>query len=284
MPHSWVRHTNHLVLSPANRADFQAFVVDLLKRGHREEAAKLWDSVFEVIHRVWWDGPLIEVPELAPMRTVVCTDPECRRCQDGRGGFIFPFLGAWSARGVVIPPDVPPAAAWEHHHRNNIKMDALLVEIYSSGLEVADICPPLWDVTLSRTQSAFGHAGLLDLRTQWRIWQWGCQIWQDTAAGPFPSRSAAIFDPRRKAQRAIRTWMASTAEGDFDGLPQLCEVCAAPASRCYVACGHGLCRSCYREGARCCDLARGGVSSHVQLDATDAEQLVAGFDDPWDAA
>ena len=50
--------------------------------------------------------------------------------------------------------------------------------------------------------------------------------------------------PRCKAQRAIRTWMASTAQGDNDGLPRVSEACGAPASRCFVACGHGLCQSC----------------------------------------
>ena len=43
------------------------------------------------------------------------------------------------------------------HYANNIKMDALLVEIYSSGLQVADFCPPLWDVTLSRATTTLGH-------------------------------------------------------------------------------------------------------------------------------
>ena len=58
------------------------------------------------------------------------------------------------------------------HYANNIKMDALLVEIYSSGLEVADFCPPLWDVTLSRASTTFYLEGHVWVGAPCSSWIW----------------------------------------------------------------------------------------------------------------
>lgn len=86
------RHTPFTVLSSASRAAFQTFVWGLLQRD-ATAASLLWDAVYQVVHQPWPELPVIDVPSMGPMRTVVCTVEGCQRCLQGRGGYVFPFMG-----------------------------------------------------------------------------------------------------------------------------------------------------------------------------------------------
>ena len=119
------RHTSHTVLSAATRTAFNAH--------ERDEALQLWGSVFEVVHMPWPSTEVLDVPGLPARRTVVCTQANCARCLSGRSGFVFPFIGAWCRRRVIVAHGLAPSNAWEALESSNVLMDSMLVEAYSSG-------------------------------------------------------------------------------------------------------------------------------------------------------
>lgn len=75
--------------------------------------------------------------------------------------------------------------------------------MYSSGREVADFCPKLWDATMARTSHALGNADMASLRSMWRTWQQGSFLWMDPASLDVPSREAYVAESA-KAHRAMR--------------------------------------------------------------------------------
>ena len=162
-------HTDCVVLSAANRAAFQGYVHELLSAGHHAEAEAAWDSVFEVVHRPW-AGPVVELPPLRPMRIVVCTKTDCIRCREGRSGFVFPFLGPWSRRRDIVAHGLDPATAWEAYNHNEATMDRILIAMYSSGWQVPDFCPPIWDRPPQKRCSQPGVLGSSENLDGFHLW------------------------------------------------------------------------------------------------------------------
>ena len=97
-------YTEARTLGPASFHDFRAHVRSLLGAGKLTQAARLWQSVLEVVHLPIPAPNLLDIEGLPPLRRVVCTTVPCAHCDEGsRGLSEFPWLGTWSHRGVVIP-------------------------------------------------------------------------------------------------------------------------------------------------------------------------------------
>ena len=220
------RHTSHTVLSVATRAAFNQHVVALLQADEREEALQLWASVFEVIHMPWPSTHVLDVPGLPAIRTMVCTQASCARCLSGRSGFVFPFIGAWCNRRVIVANGLSPGDAWAALDTSRAFLDVMLVEACSSGWDLADFVPPLWDAVLERFASAPGCADLELVRRTWRWWQLGSRTWLDRG-NPAPPKEIGWTGQytHRAAHRSMAGWMAFAVEGQEGYLPLPCQRC-----------------------------------------------------------
>ena len=167
---SVVRHTEWTVLSAAARASFAGHIAELLRAGRHAEAHRLWDEVFEVVHKPWPQQYPLDVEGMPPIRMLVCTVESCARCLAGRGGFCFPFLGPWCRRRVVVTPGQSPSEAWDSLAANTEHMDLLLLEIYGSQWHVQDFCPRIWDRALELVVDGPGCASRTSVRQAWRKW------------------------------------------------------------------------------------------------------------------
>ena len=112
------------VLSPASWLDFSAHIRELLECGRRAAALQLWDSVCEIVHL---GSPcstsVLQVQGMPPLLQVPCCNENCRRCEEHRGGFQFPWLGTWSRRAVLVQSGTPLNEAWASYHLNEEKLD-----------------------------------------------------------------------------------------------------------------------------------------------------------------
>ena len=93
MPSSSAVHTTDCILHPAARIDFEQHVRLLWEAGRKDEAETLWNSVVEVQHQPAPRAPILHGTDLPAMAAVPCTEPECERCANRRGGFRFPWIG-----------------------------------------------------------------------------------------------------------------------------------------------------------------------------------------------
>lgn len=242
-----VRHTEWTVLSAATRASFAGHIADLLRNGHKGEAHRLWDEVFEIVHKPWPQQYPLDVEGMPPIRMLVCTVESCERCLSGRGGFVFPFLGPWCRRRVVVTPGDAPSAAWDSLAANTEHMDLLLLEIYGSRWEVQDFCPRIWDRALELVVDGPGCASRDSVRQEWRKWQLGTHLWRDPGQMEVPSLAQGRENTLRKAHRSIMGWLAHVSDGETSGLPLSCGWCGALTRHACPFCLQGLCIHCDRE-------------------------------------
>ena len=228
---------------------------------------------------------MVDLVGLPPLRQAVCTSATCERCQKQKGGFTFPFLGLWSRRRVIVCSEESSDDVWTAWSQSKANMDTLLCEMYSSGREVADFCPKLWDSTMARTSHALGNANMASLRSMWRSWQLGSLQWMDPACLDVPSRREAYVADRAKAHRAMRCWMASTALGTESALHGACLLCGGPATRYCEYCRQGVCDECQEFDLGCCLQGALDATRSVVVPTTSIVQLVgSALDDPWAAA
>ena len=100
-----VVHTSQPILSAENLADFQRFMGELDRAGRESHFWQMWGAVWEVCHLPVPDEVLTHLSlggRQVPLRRFVCVAPECRRCNQGVGGFQFPFLGPWRHKQNAI--------------------------------------------------------------------------------------------------------------------------------------------------------------------------------------
>lgn len=71
----------------------------------------------EVIHAPFESQPIGEFQDLPPLQRSPCTQFPCERCLLARGGFKFPWVGAWTPRGTIVPHGLAPGEARRHHAR-----------------------------------------------------------------------------------------------------------------------------------------------------------------------
>ena len=75
--------------------------------GRSEEYWSIWRRVAEIVHIPAPEPNISEIPYrggVLPLRRIVCTEAQCRRCDKGLGGFKFPWLGPWSKMAAVVEP------------------------------------------------------------------------------------------------------------------------------------------------------------------------------------
>ena len=123
------------VLSAAAFLEFRPQVDALLAQGGWAGALRLWSSVVMFEHMPPstrpGDGPSV-----------------CPRCDQGRGGYLFPWIGIWNHRGTVVPSGLTPQQAWDRHARLEASMDLLLLQPYR-----APYFPMTWPSCPSRPSS-----------------------------------------------------------------------------------------------------------------------------------
>ena len=90
---SVVRHTEWTVLSAAARASFAGHIAELLRAGRHAEAHRLWDEVFEVVHKPWPQQYPLDVEGMPPIRMLVCTGKLCQM-SGWPWRLLLPVLGA----------------------------------------------------------------------------------------------------------------------------------------------------------------------------------------------
>ena len=207
MSHKVLVHTSDKVLHPGARHDFQRHVESLVKHGQRETAAELWSAVAEVQHLPVPEVPVLDNQELGPMAAIVCTEQECIRCREHRGGYRFPWLGRWS-RSAALPKEGADApGAWHEWSSCETRLDLLQLAMHDSGWRLQDFLPPEWSEVLSRASRFPGCAPLGRVFEVWRTWQLGSPVWIDPFSVPAPSPSEALAGNWSRAHRAMLSWL-----------------------------------------------------------------------------
>jgi hypothetical protein len=133
-------HTDQVLLSTGAWMDFSQHVHTLLLDGKDEEARTLWDSVFEVVHMgVDPSTPVLQSPDMPPIRRMPCCKTPCARCENRRGGFQFPFIGTWTHRAVFAQEALSVASNWDRYHAHpHETLDLVAVQMYASGHSVQE--------------------------------------------------------------------------------------------------------------------------------------------------
>ena len=256
MSQSLVVHTVDKVLHPGARHDFQQYVESLVKDGQREEAAELWSAVAEVQHLPVPGVPVLDCRELGSMAAIVCTEVDCIRCREHRGGYRFPWIGRWSRSAVLPREGADPPEAWREWSECETKLDLLQLAMHDSGRRIQDFLPPEWSEVLSRASSFPGCAPLGRVFEVWRTWQLGSPVWIDPFSVPAPSRSEALAGNWSRAHRAMLSWLDADP---YLLLPRTCIQCGE-ASR--NVCGDGMeavCHTCLDEARA----ARGPILGQI---------------------
>ena len=155
-----VVHTSHPILSAENLVDFQRFMGELDRAGRESHFWQMWGAVWEVCHLPVPDEVLTHLSlngRQVPLRRFVCVAPECRRCNQGVGGFQFPFLGPWSRE--LVCPDLG-LSGYEARRalatcRTVMSQEQRVQR--SSGVLVTDLIPPpIWRAELNSLRDRAG--------------------------------------------------------------------------------------------------------------------------------
>jgi hypothetical protein len=242
--------TEARTLGPAAFHDFRAQVRTLMASGKITQAARLHQSVFEIVHLPIPAPNLLDIECLPPLRRVVCTAVPCERCDEGRQSMSeFPWLGTWSHRGVVSPPYLTLSQATEHYMasvRAHAYMDLLLLEPVLSPLTVRDILPismewlEVFAQPYNRRDREFD---MPELFAAWRAWQQGRRAWRDPSLEPVQPPHICRINTSARAGRALWGWLGSLDSRDAE-FPPMCRSCGDPTRmRCYL-CDASLCNHC----------------------------------------
>ena len=243
-------YTEARTLGPASFHDFRDHVRSLLGAGKLTQAARLWHSVFEVVHLPIPAPNLLDIECLPPMRRVVCTAVPCVHCDEGRRGLSeFPWLGTWSHRGVVTPLHHSLSQSLEHYMRSvraNAYMDLLLLESVLSPLTIRDIMPISIEclVVLAQPYNRRDREfDMPELFAAWRAWQQGRRAWRDPSLEPVQPPHICRICTSARAGRALWGWLGSLDIRDHE-FPPMCRSCGDPTRmRCYL-CDASLCNHC----------------------------------------
>ena len=109
-------HTDRPTLATAAYMDWSAELRRLHELRHGREVLLHWCHALEIQHLPPHFDRMPELPGvLPPVRVAACVAANCARCEAGRGGFQFPWIGTFTRRDVLveagIPPQVPGQAA-----------------------------------------------------------------------------------------------------------------------------------------------------------------------------
>ena len=209
-----VVHTSHPILSAENLVDFQRFMGELDRESH---FGQMWGAVWEVCHLPVPDEVLTHLSlngRQVPLRRFVCVAPECRRCNQGVGGFQFPFLGPWSRE--LVCPDLG-LSGYEARRalatcRTVMSQEQRVQR--SSGVLVTDLIPPpIWRVVFAAELNSLrdrAGARIHEVLAACRCWQQGELLWKDPLVD-VPEAEAVFLDPVDRSQRALAAWVLHVA-------------------------------------------------------------------------
>ena len=218
---------------PAHRRCACRQVDALLARGDRAGALRLWSSVVLFEHMPPSTRPGDGPAGFPSMRISVCPKSECPRCDQGRGGFVFPWVGIWNHHGTIVPPGFTPQQAWDRHARLDALMDLLLLQPYRTPYSADNFVPSyLWEFM----QKVPGDLDLLPLQTfqsevlyYMRHWILGSPhgLWSNPFRAPLPDitqlpRHLDALHPKIRAHRALRGWLGSSINGETEFPPACC--------------------------------------------------------------
>ena len=109
-------------------------------------ALRLWSLVVIFEHMPPSTRPRDGPAGFPPMRTSVCAKSVCPRCDQGRGGYVFLWIGIWNRRGAVVPSGLTPQQAWDRRARLDASMDLLLLQPHGTPYSAANFVPShLWE-------------------------------------------------------------------------------------------------------------------------------------------
>ena len=243
------------VLSSAAFIEFRRQVDALLARGDRAGAMRLWSSVVLFEHTPPSSRPGDGPAGFPPMRISVCPKSARPRCDQGRGGYVFPWVGIWNRRGTIVPSGFTPQQAWDRHARLDANMDLLLLQPYRTPYSAENFVPSyLWEFQ----QKVPGDFDLLPLQTfqsevlyYMRHWILGSPhgLWSNPFRAPLPDlehlpRHLEALHPKIRAHRALRGWLGSSINGESE-IPPACCGCGDPTYRQCLGCIKGVRSACF---------------------------------------
>ena len=180
------------VLSSAAFIEFRRQVDALLVWGERAGALRLWGSVVLFEHMPPSTRPGDGPAGFPSMRISVFPKSVRPRCDQGRGGYAFPWVGIWNRRGTIVPSGFTPQQAWDRHARLDASMDLLLLQPYRTPYSADNFVPSyLWEFM----QKVPGDLDLLPLQTfqsevlyYMRRWILGSPhgLWSNPFRAPLP--------------------------------------------------------------------------------------------------
>ena len=174
---------------------------------------------------------------LPPVRVAACGAADCVRCQTGRGGFQFPWIGPYTRRAVLVDPGVGPQQAWAQVSASQDRSSEEEVLQAWPGLTIDDVLPTHVNrlVCVIAEQEQQEHprlASAADLWRAWRLWQQGERRWRETAYEPVASREVAIHDPVARSGRTLWMWLGSL-EANIQTMYLPCGACGF--QQCFAA-------------------------------------------------
>ena len=249
-----VVHTSHPILSAENLVDFQRFMGELDRAGRESHFWQMWGAVWEVCHLPVPDEVLTHLSlsgRQVPLRRFVCVAPECRRCNQGVGGFQFPFLGPW--RRELVCPDLG-LSGYEARRALATCRTVMCQEQRvqrSSGVLVTDLIPPpIWRVVFAAELNSLrdrAGARIHEVLAACRCWQQGELLWKDPLVD-VPEAEAVFLDPVDRSQRALAAWVLHVAAAPPEvPMPHACVFCGTLLE---VGAAAGACRRCRARTTR----------------------------------
>ena len=135
-------HTDRPTLATAAYMDWSAELRRLHELRHGREVLLHWCHAVEIQHFPPHFDRMPELPGvLPPVRVAACVAANCARCEAGRGGFQFPWIGTFTRRDVLVEAGIPPQVAWARVSACSECLSAEEVRQASSGLTVDDVAP-----------------------------------------------------------------------------------------------------------------------------------------------
>ena len=102
-------HTDRPTLATAAYMDWSAELRRLHELRHGREVLLHWCHAVEIQHFPPHFDRMPELPGvLPPVRVAACVAANCARCEAGRGGFQFPWIGTFTRRDVLVEAGIPP--------------------------------------------------------------------------------------------------------------------------------------------------------------------------------
>ena len=93
--------------------DWSAELRRLHELRHGREVLLHWCHAVEIQYFPPHFDRMPELPGvLPPVRVAACVAANCARCEAGRGGFQFPWIGTFTRRDVLVEAGIPPQVAW----------------------------------------------------------------------------------------------------------------------------------------------------------------------------